>query len=103
MFLGQLMIFLGVQQGYSVPIIMTGWTVSFLASGVAMAMPFAVLSDSVDYGEWKTGIRAAGLLTEAAASGPPVVTTSWVLNYFSAVARAQFGAPAARAPAARGG
>ena len=26
-------------------------------------MPFAMLSDTVDYGEWKTGIRSAGFLT----------------------------------------
>ena len=32
----------------------------------------------------------AGLVAEAAASGHPVVTTSWVLNYFSAAARQQF-------------
>ena len=33
-----------------------------------MAMPFSLLSDSVDYGEWKTGIRAAGLLTAIGAA-----------------------------------
>jgi hypothetical protein len=33
---------------------------------------------------------AIGLVTEAAAAGHPVVTTSWVLNYFSAAARQQF-------------
>jgi Na+/melibiose symporter-like transporter len=30
--------------------------------------PFSALSDSVDYGEWKTGIRAAGLLTALGAA-----------------------------------
>jgi Na+/melibiose symporter-like transporter len=33
-----------------------------------MTLPFSLLSDSVDYGEWKTGIRAAGLLTAVGAS-----------------------------------
>jgi len=33
-----------------------------------MAMPFSVLSDSVDYGEWKTGVRAVGLLTAVGAA-----------------------------------
>ena len=33
-----------------------------------MAMPFSVLSDSVDYGEWKTGIRAPGFLTAIGAA-----------------------------------
>ena len=68
MVFGQLVVYVGVMQGNSVPVIMAGWIVGFLASGVAMAMPFAVLSDSVDYGEWKTGIRAAGLLTAIGAA-----------------------------------
>jgi sugar (glycoside-pentoside-hexuronide) transporter len=68
MVLGQLIVWLGVSQGHSLGIIMTGWTIGFVASGAAMAMPFSVLSDSVDYGEWKTGIRAAGLLTAIGAA-----------------------------------
>ncbi len=68
MVIGQLIVYLGVRQNYSVPTIMIGWTVGFLASGVAMAMPFSVIADSVDYGEWKTGIRAAGLLTAIGAA-----------------------------------
>ena len=68
MAVGQLIVYVGVQQNLSIAIIMTGWTVGFLASGMAMAMPFAVLSDSVDYGEWNTGIRAAGLLTAIGAA-----------------------------------
>lgn len=68
MALGQLLIWVGVRQGYSLGIIMTGWALGFIASGAAMAMPFSVLSDSVDYGEWKTGIRAAGLLTAVGAA-----------------------------------
>jgi len=68
MIAGQLIIYLGVTRGISVPLVMTGWSVGFFASGVAMAMPFSVISDSVDYGEWKTGIRAAGLLTAIGAA-----------------------------------
>jgi sugar (glycoside-pentoside-hexuronide) transporter len=68
MVLGQLILPLGMHGGYSISIIMTGWTIGFLASGMAMAMPFSVLSDSVDYGEWKTGVRAAGLLTAVGAA-----------------------------------
>ena len=59
---GQLILYFGVASGNSVPLIMTGWIIGFLGSGMAMAVPFSVLSDSVDYGEWKTGVRAAGLL-----------------------------------------
>ena len=68
MALGQIIVWLGLCQGESMPIIMSGWIFGFLASGVAMAMPFSVLSDSVDYGEWKTGVRAAGLLTAIGAA-----------------------------------
>jgi len=68
MALGQLVLFAGLGANMSLGVIMTGWTIGFVSSGVAMAMPFAVLSDSVDYGEWKTGIRAAGLLTAIGAA-----------------------------------
>lgn len=68
MVLGQLIVCFGVQNHLSLPWIMAGWAFGFLASGMAMAMPFSVLSDSVDYGEWKTGIRAAGLLTAIGAA-----------------------------------
>jgi sugar (glycoside-pentoside-hexuronide) transporter len=65
---GQLVVYLGMMNHMSVAWIMAGWALGFLASGMAMAMPFSVLSDSVDYGEWKTGIRAAGLLTAIGAA-----------------------------------
>ena len=68
MVVGQLIVWLGLQNNLSLPWIMFGWAFGFLASGVAMAMPFSVLSDSVDYGKWKTGIRAAGLLTAIGAA-----------------------------------
>ena len=68
MVLGQLILFLGDGMKWDATIILTGWTIGFLASGIAMAMPFSVLSDSVDYGEWKTGVRAVGLLTAIGAA-----------------------------------
>ena len=68
MVVGQLIVYLGMQNNLSVLWIMVGWTFGFLASGMAMAMPFSVLSDSVDYGEWKTGVRAAGFLTAIGAA-----------------------------------
>jgi Na+/melibiose symporter-like transporter len=68
---------------------MTGWVLGFLASGVAMAMPFSLLSDSVDYGEWKGGVRAAGLLTAIGAafclkagSGLGGAIPAWILAHF---------------------
>ena len=69
MALGQLIVWLGLSGGApSLGLVLGGWTVCFVASGAAMAMPFSVLSESVDYGEWKTGVRAAGLLTAVGAA-----------------------------------
>jgi sugar (glycoside-pentoside-hexuronide) transporter len=64
---GQVILYLGVRSG-SLPLIFAGWGAGFLLSGLAMALPFSILADSVDYGEWKTGIRAAGLLTAVGAA-----------------------------------
>jgi Na+/melibiose symporter-like transporter len=52
----------------SVPAVLAGWVFAAIAGGVAMTLPFSILSDSVDYGEWKTGIRSAGLLTAIGAA-----------------------------------
>ena len=68
MVIGQLILYFGFISGKSIPLIMTGWIIGFLGSGMAMAVPFSILSDSVDYGEWKTGVRAAGLLTAVGAA-----------------------------------
>jgi Na+/melibiose symporter-like transporter len=62
---GQIVIYLGAP---SVPAVLAGWIFAAIAGGVAMTLPFSLLSDSVDYGEWKTGIRAAGLLTAVGAA-----------------------------------
>ncbi|QIL50392.1 MFS transporter [Weissella coleopterorum] len=44
-------------------LIVVMWVVTSLGTGIAVSMPFAMLSDTVDYGEWKNGIRSAGFLT----------------------------------------
>jgi sugar (glycoside-pentoside-hexuronide) transporter len=89
--LAQGIVYFGMQS-MSVPVVMAGWTAGFLASGVAMAMPFSVLSDSVDYGEWKSGIRAVGLLTAIGAafclkagSGLGGALPAWILDQHSYV------------------
>jgi Na+/melibiose symporter-like transporter len=48
--------------------VLAAWIFAAIAGGVAMTLPFSILSDSVDYGEWKTGIRSAGLLTSIGAA-----------------------------------
>ena len=47
----------------NVTAVITLYVLGSIGSGVACSMPFAMLSDAVDYGEWKTGIRASGFLT----------------------------------------
>jgi sugar (glycoside-pentoside-hexuronide) transporter len=76
----------------SAAVVMIGWAFGFLASGVAMAMPFSILSDSVDYGEWKSGIRAAGFLTAIGAafclkagSGLGGALPAWILAHYAYV------------------
>ncbi|MGF7046193.1 sugar (glycoside-pentoside-hexuronide) transporter [Paenibacillus sp. DS2015] len=49
--------------GSDLTMIIIGWIVSSLGTGIAVTLPFAMLSDTVDYGEWKSGIRASGFLT----------------------------------------
>ena len=95
MVVGQLIVYLGMHNNFSVSWIMAGWTFGFLASGMAMAMPFSVLSDSVDYGEWKTGIRAAGFLTAIGAAfclkagaGLGSAVPAWILDAHGYVAKA---------------
>jgi sugar (glycoside-pentoside-hexuronide) transporter len=91
----QFVVFAGVRS-QSVTVVMTGWVIGFLASGVAMAMPFSLLSDSVDYGEWKGGVRAAGLLTAIGAafclkagSGLGGALPAWILARFHYVSNVQ--------------
>lgn len=57
---GHIVMFLA---GSTVTVLAVGWVIASIGSGIACSMPFAMLSDTVDYGEWKTGIRASGFLT----------------------------------------
>lgn len=45
-----------------------GWCLACIGSGSAMTMFFSMVGDTVDFGEWKTGIRANGFLTAMGAS-----------------------------------
>jgi sugar (glycoside-pentoside-hexuronide) transporter len=87
----QLVVYSGAA-ALSPAVVVLGWALGFLASGVAMAMPFSLLSDSVDYGEWKSGVRAAGLLTAIGAafclkagSGLGGALPAWILEWRSYV------------------
>lgn len=39
-------------------LVIVSWLIGVLGSALAMSMPFAMLADTVDFGEWKTGVRA---------------------------------------------
>ena len=89
--LSQGIVHLGGSRG-SVPLVLFGWILGFLTSGLAMAMPFSLLCNSVDYGEWKTGVRAAGMLTAVgiafclkAGSGLGGALPAWLLSRYDYV------------------
>lgn len=63
-----------------------------IGTGVAAAMPFLMLADAVDFGEWKNGIRASGFLTAIgsafcvkAGSGIGGFVPSKIMEYFGYV------------------
>lgn len=91
---GQLILYYGVMEA-SFGWVMAGWTIGFWASGVAMAMPFSIISDCVDFGEWKNGIRAAGFLSAIGAafclkagSGLGGALPAWIMNAYDYVPNA---------------
>ncbi|AKP65228.1 hypothetical protein FC99_GL001935 [Levilactobacillus koreensis JCM 16448] len=63
--LGQLIITLS---GLNIAGAIVGWLIALVGSGIAVSMPFAMLGSAVDFGEWKNGINAAGLLTTIGAA-----------------------------------
>jgi len=96
MVIGQVMVYFALQNTMPVTGVMIGWAFGFLASGMAMAMPFSVLSDSVDYGEWKNGVRAAGFLTAIGAafclkagSGLGGALPAWIMQAYGYVPNAE--------------
>ncbi|KRL21238.1 MFS transporter [Lentilactobacillus kisonensis] len=54
--------------GSNVTSALIGWCVACIGSGSACTMFFAMVGDTVDFGEWKTGVRANGFLTAIGAS-----------------------------------
>lgn len=53
----------------SVPFIMTGNIIGTFGTGFILGLISVMLADTVDYGEWKNNVRAAGLLTSASSFG----------------------------------
>lgn len=72
MLLGALLVIIGHSgiylSGSSTAMIIVFWILAGFGQGLICAMPFGMLADTVDYGEWKTGIRASGFLTAIGAA-----------------------------------
>lgn len=63
--LGQIMIYF---TGKSLIMLAVAWSIASIGTGISVTLPFAMLADTVDYGEWKNGIRASGFLTAIGSS-----------------------------------
>lgn len=63
--LGQIMIYF---TGNSLVMLAVAWSIASVGTGISVTLPFAMLANTVDYGEWKNGIRASGFLTAIGSS-----------------------------------
>ncbi len=61
---GQAILGLGAHM-LNIPIVIIGIIVGNFGNGFVGALPAVLLSDAVDYGEWKNGVRAEGIVTSA--------------------------------------
>lgn len=62
--IGQLILGFGAQI-LNIPIVILGTIVGNFGNGFVGALIAVLLADSVDYGEWKNGVRAEGIVTSA--------------------------------------
>ncbi|MFH7281190.1 glycoside-pentoside-hexuronide (GPH):cation symporter [Weissella confusa] len=61
--LSQLVLYLADIMNGNVAIILTGIVLYFISYGLTGALIAVMLSDAVDFGEWKNGVRAEGFVT----------------------------------------
>ncbi|KKI93443.1 sodium:solute symporter [Bacillus sp. SA1-12] len=66
--IGQILISIGGTME-NIPLIMAGTIIGTFGTGFILGLISVMLADSVDYGEWKNKVRAAGLLTSASSFG----------------------------------
>ena len=59
---GQFILAIGARQ-LNVPVILFATIIGYLGTGFVSGLIAVMLADSVDYGEWKNGVRAEGLVT----------------------------------------
>ncbi|WP_413375736.1 glycoside-pentoside-hexuronide (GPH):cation symporter [Alkalihalobacillus sp. 1P02AB] len=82
--MGQLVIYLGDQ---NITIIAIGTVIGGIGLGLPAGLLFVLMADTVDYGEWKSGIRAQGLLVSASSvgfklgSGLGAAIPAWLLAF----------------------
>lgn len=63
--LGQILI---AFTGHSLIALSIAWSIASIGTGISVTLPYAMLADTVDYGEWRNGIRASGFLTAIGSS-----------------------------------
>lgn len=63
---GQFIIYFG---GTNIAVVITGTIIGSIGLGLPAGLLFAFMADTVDYGEWKSGIRAQGILVSSAGMG----------------------------------
>lgn len=75
--------------GQNITMVLVWWVVSNLGMGFSVPLIFAVIAETVDYGEWKSGINAPGLLSGIGATtankfggGLGAALVPWVLAGF---------------------
>ncbi|MGT2935912.1 MFS transporter [Streptococcus castoreus] len=72
--------------GSNVTLIVVSNIIKGLGAGVAASCMWGMLSDTIEYGEWKTGIRSAGLANAASSFGSKVgsgvagAVLGWVMS-----------------------
>ncbi|SDZ65920.1 glycoside/pentoside/hexuronide:cation symporter, GPH family [Evansella caseinilytica] len=59
--IGSLIIFLSTMT-FSIPLLLIGVGLGGLGLGFVPSLLFSLVADTIDYGEWKSGVRATGLL-----------------------------------------
>lgn len=59
---GQIVLGVG-SNSLNVPIIVVGTIIGYIGTGFVSGLIAVMLADSVDYGEWKNGVRAEGIVT----------------------------------------
>lgn len=75
--------------GDNIPLMIAAWMLANIGSGIACSMPFAMLGFAVDFGRWKTGIKATGILIAFGStfcikmgSGIGTAFAAWIMNSF---------------------